>query len=100
MRGAADDGRRRAGRRIRTVADGEIADEPQQSCPARTREGRRRMIRALEFGAVRLVAAIVSALPMRVVRRIGAGLGRTAYRVDRTHRRTALENLAAAFPSK
>ena len=58
------------------------------------------MIRALEFGAVRLVAAIVSVLPMQVVRRIGAALGRIAYGVDRTHRRTALENLAAAFPSK
>jgi KDO2-lipid IV(A) lauroyltransferase len=58
------------------------------------------MVRALEFGAVRLVAAIVSVLPMWLVRRIGAGLGRIAYRVDRTHRRTAIENLAAAFPSK
>jgi len=58
------------------------------------------MIRALEFGAVRLVAAIVSVLPMRMVRRIGAGLGRIVYRLDRSRRRTALENLAAAFPSK
>lgn len=58
------------------------------------------MIRALEFGAVRLVAAIVSLLPMSVVRRIGAGLGRVAYVLDATHRRTALENLAAAFPSR
>jgi KDO2-lipid IV(A) lauroyltransferase len=58
------------------------------------------MIRALEFGAVRLVAAIVSLLPMSVVRRIGAGLGRVAYFLDATHRRTALENLAAAFPSR
>jgi KDO2-lipid IV(A) lauroyltransferase len=58
------------------------------------------MIRALEFEAVRLVAAIVSALPMRIVRRIGAGLGRIVYRLDRSRRRTALENLAAAFPSK
>ena len=58
------------------------------------------MIRALEFGAVRLVSAIVSVLPMRIVRRIGAGLGRIAYCLDRSRRRTALENLAAAFPSK
>ena len=58
------------------------------------------MIRALEFGTVRLVAAIVSVLPMRIVRRIGAGLGRIVYRLDRSRRRTALENLAAAFPSK
>jgi KDO2-lipid IV(A) lauroyltransferase len=58
------------------------------------------MMRTLEFAAVRLVAATVSLLPMRVVRRIGAGLGRVVYVVDRTHRRTALENLAAAFPSR
>jgi KDO2-lipid IV(A) lauroyltransferase len=58
------------------------------------------MIRALEFGAVRLVAAIVSALPMRAVRRIGGWLGRLAYLLDRTHRRTALENMAAAFPTR
>jgi KDO2-lipid IV(A) lauroyltransferase len=58
------------------------------------------MIRALEFAAVRLVAVIVSLLPMQLVRRIGAGLGRLVYFLDRTHRRTALENLAAAFPSR
>jgi Kdo2-lipid IVA lauroyltransferase/acyltransferase len=58
------------------------------------------MIRSLEFGAVWLVAAIVSLLPMNVVRRVGAGLGRIAYCLDRARRRTALENLAAAFPSK
>ena len=58
------------------------------------------MIRAIEFAAVRLVAAIVSLLPMSAVRRCGAMLGRIAYLVDGTHRRIALENLAAAFPSR
>jgi len=58
------------------------------------------LIRALEFAAVRVVAAVVLLLPMRVVRRSGAVLGRLAYAIDRTHRRTALENLAAAFPSR
>ena len=58
------------------------------------------MIRAIEFAAVRIVSTIVSLLPMRVVRRCGAALGRLAYVVDRTHRRVALENLAAAFPSR
>ena len=58
------------------------------------------MIRAIEFAAVRLVSAVVSLLPMRVVRRSGAALGRLACAVDRRHRRIALDNLAAAFPSR
>jgi len=49
---------------------------------------------------VRLVAAIVSVLPMTVVRSIGAALGRVAYLVDGAHRRIALANLASAFPSR
>jgi len=58
------------------------------------------LIRALEFAAVRVVAAVIALLPMRVVRRCGAALGGLAYAIDRTHRRTALDNLAAAFPSR
>jgi KDO2-lipid IV(A) lauroyltransferase len=34
------------------------------------------------------------------VRALGATLGRLAYRLDRRHRRVALENLAAAFPGR
>jgi KDO2-lipid IV(A) lauroyltransferase len=58
------------------------------------------MIRAIELAAVRVVAAIVSLLPMRLVRRCGAILGRVAYSVDAAHRRIALENLASAFPAR
>src|SRR2546426_7719711 len=58
------------------------------------------MIRSIEVRAVRVVAAVISLLPMRVVRRCGAALGRIAYSVDATHRRTALENLASAFPAR
>ena len=58
------------------------------------------MTRSLEFAAVRLVATVVSLLPMRLVRRCGAALGRVAYALDAAHRRIALENLAAAFPSR
>jgi Kdo2-lipid IVA lauroyltransferase/acyltransferase len=58
------------------------------------------MTRSLEFAAVRIVAMVVSLLPMRVVRRCGAALGRLACALDASHRRIALENLAAAFPSR
>jgi Kdo2-lipid IVA lauroyltransferase/acyltransferase len=58
------------------------------------------LIRALEYAAVRLVAAFVALLPMAVVRSIGAALGRLAFVVDATHRRIALANLAAAFPAR
>ena len=58
------------------------------------------MTRSLEFAAVRIVATVVSLLPMRAVRRCGAALGRLAYALDAAHRRIALENLAAAFPSR
>jgi Kdo2-lipid IVA lauroyltransferase/acyltransferase len=58
------------------------------------------MTRSLEFAAVRIVATVVSLLPMRVVRRCGAAVGRLAYALDAAHRRIALENLAAAFPSR
>jgi KDO2-lipid IV(A) lauroyltransferase len=57
-------------------------------------------MRAIEFAAVRVVAALVSLLPMSVVRHVGAGIGRVAYVVDRTHRRIATANLAAAFPAR
>ena len=58
------------------------------------------MIRFFEVMAVRVVAAIISLLPMSVVRRCGASIGRMAYSLDRTHRRIALENLASAFPAR
>ena len=58
------------------------------------------MIRSLELMAVRMVAALMSLLPMRAVRRCGATLGRIAYAVDGSHRRIALENLASAFPAR
>jgi KDO2-lipid IV(A) lauroyltransferase len=58
------------------------------------------LIRALEYGAVRIVGALVALLPMSAVRSIGALLGRLAYTVDGAHRRIALRNLAAAFPAR
>ena len=54
----------------------------------------------LEYLAVRLVSLFVSLLPMPLVRSIGGWVGKLTYAVDATHRRTALENLAAAFPGK
>jgi KDO2-lipid IV(A) lauroyltransferase len=55
---------------------------------------------ALEFALVRAVAGAVRLLPVTVVRRGGAALGRAACAVDRFHRTIALDNLAHAFPSR
>ncbi len=49
---------------------------------------------------VRSVDLVLSILPMSTVRRCGVWLGRLAYRLDGSHRRTALQNLAAAFPGR
>src|SRR5690349_12041722 len=85
-RHAADDGRHRAAGRVRVVVDAEALGAD--------------VIRSLEYASVRIVAAVVSLLPMRLVRTLGTGLGRLAYALDAGHRRIALENLAAAFPSR
>lgn len=58
------------------------------------------MIRAIEYLAVRAALAVVRRLSMKTVRRCGTLLGRMAYLADGTHRRIALDNLAAAFPSR
>ncbi|MGE0592631.1 MAG: lysophospholipid acyltransferase family protein [Vicinamibacterales bacterium] len=60
----------------------------------------RRARYAVEWVAVRAVAAVISRLPLDTVRRCGTLLGRAAYAVDGWHRRIASENLAAAFPGR
>jgi Kdo2-lipid IVA lauroyltransferase/acyltransferase len=59
-----------------------------------------RLRHRVEDAAVGLVAAAVRRLPLRIVRPGGRLLGRLAYRLDRTHRVAALENLAHAFPDR
>ena len=54
----------------------------------------------VEYVAVRAAAGLVKPFSMARVRAWGAALGRIAYRVDKRHRRVALENLAAAFPGR
>jgi KDO2-lipid IV(A) lauroyltransferase len=56
--------------------------------------------RVLDFAvyvAVRLVVAVCQALPVEQGYRLADALARLAYRVDRRHRRVALENLRHAF---
>jgi KDO2-lipid IV(A) lauroyltransferase len=55
---------------------------------------------ALEFAAVRAVAAVMRQLPVSGVRACGTVLGWMVYYADAFHRRIALDNLAHAFPSK
>jgi Kdo2-lipid IVA lauroyltransferase/acyltransferase len=58
------------------------------------------MRRRLEYMLVRAVGGLAGFLPMTMVRTTGAAIGRFAYLVDVSHRRIALENLAAAFPGR
>jgi KDO2-lipid IV(A) lauroyltransferase len=53
-----------------------------------------------EFLAVAYIRAIMSVLPHRAVRAIGAAVGFLFYSLDRAHRRVAMTNLAQAFPSR
>jgi KDO2-lipid IV(A) lauroyltransferase len=54
----------------------------------------------LEYFAVRLVIAVVRALPAAMVDRAGALVGGLVYLFDVTHRRVAERNVAAAFPGR
>jgi KDO2-lipid IV(A) lauroyltransferase len=54
----------------------------------------------VEHAIVMLCTAAVRLLPDRIVCACGTALGLTFYAVDRVHRRVALANLAAAFPTR
>jgi len=54
----------------------------------------------VEYLAVRAVFGLVRIVPEPLVRAAGTLLGRVFYVVDRSHRRTAERNLAAAFPGR
>jgi Kdo2-lipid IVA lauroyltransferase/acyltransferase len=54
----------------------------------------------LEYAAVLVATFIVKRLPWSAVRGLGTLLGRTFYALDRTHRRVAISNLTAAFPTR
>jgi KDO2-lipid IV(A) lauroyltransferase len=54
----------------------------------------------LEYAAVRLLVGVIRLMPVALVDRAGAFLGRAVYLVDRTHRRVAGRNVAAAFPGR
>lgn len=54
----------------------------------------------LEYLAVMGARACMRPLPMTAVMGVGAVLGRAFHAVDRAHRRLALKNLEAAFPSR
>ncbi|MBY0231067.1 MAG: hypothetical protein K2W96_17420 [Gemmataceae bacterium] len=59
---------------------------------------RSRLADLATYLAVRVVACIVQALPWSMALSLARFLGWLAYRVDRRHRRVALENLRHAFP--
>jgi Kdo2-lipid IVA lauroyltransferase/acyltransferase len=55
---------------------------------------------AAEYALVALTMRATRLLPWRAVRAMGTGLGFLFYAFDGRHRRTALRNVAAAFPRK
>jgi KDO2-lipid IV(A) lauroyltransferase len=63
-------------------------------------DGAGRVRYRLEYTLVRAVAATVRVLPLRAVRACGTVLGHLVYRIDRFHRRIALQNLSQAFPAR
>jgi len=54
----------------------------------------------LEAALVRGVALCLRPLSMAAARRAGTAMGHLAYRLDRFHRRIAVDNLTHAFPSR
>ena len=52
----------------------------------------------LEFLTARAAISVVRVMPHRVTAACGTAFGRAVYVADGRHRRTALENVAAAFP--
>ena len=62
--------------------------------------GMKALRHSIEYALVVLTMRITRLLPWRAVRAMGSGLGFLFYAFDRRHRRTAMQNLAAAFPRK
>ena len=58
------------------------------------------LLHRLEYGAVATARAVMGMMPMGAVLAAGTALGRAFHLFDGTHRRLALKNLAAAFPSR
>ena len=54
----------------------------------------------LEYAGVRSLIAAVRLMPPSVVDACGSALGATFHALDRGHRRVALANVAAAFPTR
>ena len=54
----------------------------------------------LEYVPVRVLFAVLGALPRKLALRVGVGVGRLAYRLAKGLRRVALRNLEIAFPEK
>lgn len=58
------------------------------------------LLHRLEYGAVMAARAVMRVLPMGAAIAAGTALGRAFHALDGTHRRLALKNLEAAFPTR
>jgi len=54
----------------------------------------------LEYAGVRILIGAVRWMPDSMVEKCGTALGRTFHALDRSHRRVAARNVAAAFPTR
>ena len=54
----------------------------------------------LIYWPVRALVALIQALPLTLVARLGRAVGGLAYRLDARHRRVALKNLTMCFGRK
>ena len=59
---------------------------------------RSRVVDFAVYLAVRLLVCVLQLLPLSACRHLADGLAWLAYRLDRRHRRVALDNLRHAFP--
>ncbi len=82
-----------------SVANENKTQRPKKKIIRPARE-KNRLLARCEYILVRGVFVLFQTIPFPIAFRIGEGIGRLLYWIDRPHRRVGLTNLALAFPNK